>query len=429
MRIVVLVVCLLAAAASSPALTLKEAVETAARQNPDILLARYRAAELRAQADLVRTGYLPQLAARSTASYQTTNLQGIGINFPGVPSRIPAYRVFDARPVLTQQVLDLSLLAQIRAARERERAAVEEIAALKERTLFAVAQLYLQALQADSRAQAVDARRKTASSVLDQVKDKESAGSASKLDIARATQEAERERTMLAGARREAAVLRTLLAQAIGLEDSTADSLEAVDLTAAALLTEEEAWKQARATRAEFRALDAQMRAAAQDKKAADREYAPKVGFQGDYGVLGSSPANAVSTYNVGGTVTVPIWTSGRIAAQSRAAQEKLRQVEAERRRTEIAVRQEVRQGLIERDAAEQTRTAAAASVRAAKETLELARLRFEAGLATNLDVTVALGNLAEAEDAEIRARYDALLARARLAQARGNINLLWEEN
>ncbi len=279
MRILVLVVCLLAAAASSPALTLKEAVETAARQNPDLLLARYRAAELKAQADLVRTGYLPQLAARAAASYQTTNLQGIGINFPGVPSRIPAYRVFDARPVLTQQVLDLSLLAQIRAARERERAAVEEIAALKERTLFAVAQLYLQALQADSRAQAVEARLKTASSVLDQVKDKESAGSASKLDIARATQEAERERTLLAGARREAAVLRTLLAQAIGLEDSKADSLEAVDLTAASLITEEEAWKQARAARAEFRALDAQTRAAAQAKKAADRQQPGECGI------------------------------------------------------------------------------------------------------------------------------------------------------
>jgi outer membrane protein TolC len=62
------------------------------------------------------------------------------------------------------------------------------------------------------------------------------------------------------------------------------------------------------------------------------------------------------------------------------------------------------------------------AVVGSAKEALELARLRYGAGLTTNLDVVTAQGNLSEAEEEEIHARYDMLLARARLAQARGSV-------
>ncbi len=134
----------------------------------------------------VKAGYGPQLSLVIGGAYQTTNLQGIGVIFPGFPSRVGPYRTFNARPVLTQTVLDLSLLEEIRASRERIREVKEEAEVTKEATIFAVLQLYLQALEAESRVSAAQARLRTAEGVLVQTMDREQAGAASRLDIERA---------------------------------------------------------------------------------------------------------------------------------------------------------------------------------------------------------------------------------------------------
>jgi outer membrane protein len=86
-------------------------------------------------------------------------------------------------------------------------------------------------------------------------------------------------------------------------------------------------------------------------------------------------------------------------------------------------VRREMEQSIVEREAARESLVAAQAARAAARESLELARLRYEAGLAASLDIVTAQGLLAEAEDFEIRTRYEYLLATARLARARGDVN------
>ena len=53
-------------------------------------------------------------------TYQTINLQNIGLIIPGMNSRVGPFRTFDARPTVMQNVLDLSLLSRIRAARTTE---------------------------------------------------------------------------------------------------------------------------------------------------------------------------------------------------------------------------------------------------------------------------------------------------------------------
>ena len=58
---------------------------------------------------------------------------------------------------------------------------------------------------------------------------------------------------------------------------------------------------------------------------------------------------------------------------------------------------------------------------------LELSRMRFGAGLTTSVDVATAQGALAEAEDAEIRTRYEWYAAEARLARAEGDVYWFFE--
>lgn len=418
-----------AAAAQVPArLSLREAVDAAARLNPDVAAAQLSALESQANREAIRSAYWPQLQLAAGSAYQTNNLAGIGISFPGVPSRIGPFRTFNARPVLSQTVVDLSLLASIRAARFAVEQQRYEAEAVREGIQLAVLQLYLQALQADSRLAAAQARLETAEAVLRQALDFEQTGAGSRLDVARAAQRCEEERTVVIGARRDSRTLRILLLETIGL--SPAPDVELEPLTAFAETASAErngVVVEAYAVRPELRALEAAERAARQQEKRAAAERLPKFGFQADFGLLGQGPQRSVSTYAIAGTMTIPLWTGGRIAAGRKAARARRQQIEASLRKTRLGVQRETEQALTERDAARDSLTAARAAAAAARQSLELARLRYEAGLATSLDVITAQGLLAQAEDLEIRTRYDYLLATARLARARGDVNAFFD--
>jgi outer membrane protein TolC len=405
--------------AAQTRLSLREALDQAAKLSPDVQSAQLRYLESQAAVDETKAAYQPQLTATVAAQYQTSNLQGIGLIFPGFPSRVGPYRVFDARPRLTQTVLDLSLISGIRASRERAGQFKQEALVTRESTLLAVLQVYLQALQAESRVTAADARLKTAEAVLEQTRDLESSGAASKLDIARAEQQTETERFARINAQKDRDVLVTLLLRTIGMEQTAGDANANVSLVAPMIAPQPPSQS---AERAEVGAANARIRAAELEKQRAERERLPKIQAFGDYGVLGTGPEQSLSTYAVGGAISVPLWTGRRIESQIAEAKARIGQAEQELRRVKLQIDQEVKQARVEMDATRQAITAAEKSAAAARTSVELARLRFSAGLATNIDTIVAQGTEAQAEEQEIQARYDHLLARAKLARAQGDV-------
>jgi outer membrane protein len=269
---------------------------------------------------------------------------------------------------------------------------------------------------------AADARVKTAETLLQQAQDLERDGAASKLDIARAEQQLESDRGARINAQKDHDVLVTSLLEVIGIEPGPDPVvLEAPALTEATPAAET-ALSTALSQRAEVRVAEAQARVATQERAAAARERLPKLEAFGDYGVLGQGPDHSVSTYSAGAQVSFPLWTGRRIESRIAEATARIGLAEQELRRAKLQIAREVRQAQIELDAARQATSAAEKAATAARTSLELARLRFVAGLATNIDTVVAQGTLAEAEDGEIRARYEQQLARARLARAQGNV-------
>lgn len=425
MRIATGYVCLLAlasitASAQTTTLTLRQAVDQIDKLNPDLALARLRVIESEAQAAVVQSGYLPQANLLVQGAYQTNNLQGIGLVFPGFPSRLGPYRTFNARPQITQTILDLSLLSQIRAARAQKGMAELEVRVAREDLTIAVVQLYLQALQADSRISASAARLRTAGAILRQVADKEQTGTASKLDLARATEQLENERGIQIAAERDARVLRTMLLKAIGLEQ-TAGAI-ALEKPAFTLPLEEEVAQSAATRRPELAVLQARAGMASLERKAAGQQRLPRLTGFGDYGVLGAGPDSSLSTYTIGATLTIPLWTGRRIESQIRAAAVREDQVKQQIRRTALQIQQEVRQASVELQSALDALRASTRAARASKDILELATLRYQSGLATSVDTQVAQSAFASAEDQRIRNEYEVLLAQAKLAKSGGAI-------
>lgn len=402
-----LVVCLHAAAQP---LTLETALELADKQNPTVQAARLRSLEREAQAASAKAAYLPQANLFIGGAYQTNNLQGIGLAFPGFPDRLGPYRTFNARPVVTQKVLDFSLVSAIRASRAETAAAKFDADQAREDAQAAVVALFLQTFQAQSRLTAARARLAVADALLTQTADREKAGASSQLDLARNRQRRDAERAALILAEQDLAVLRPALSELLGAP-ITGDLAEP-KLTA----------NIAPGHRADIRAAEERVKAADQELARQRRERWPKLTAQGDYGLLGAGPDRALSTYTVAATLTVPLWTSGRLEADQRAASHRANQARQEQKRLELQVTRLAEQAQIQWES--QTKAAAAArdSATAARQVLDLARLRYESGLATAVDTVTAQGALAEAEDMEIRARYEASLALARLAFARGNV-------
>lgn len=413
-----------AAAQDSPKLSLRQTLELAEKKSPDMQLALLRQVEARARSLVARSAYQPQLGVAVGNTYQTSNMEGLGLLIPGVPSRLGPYRVFNARPQLTAPVFDLELLSGIHAARERVVESKYDAETTRQATLLAVLELDINLFQAESRIAAAAARLRTAQAVYQQAEESEAAGSASKLDLARTGQQAFAERANLIQATRDRDVVRAMLLETIGLEQNAEIQIEAPELARfeERLRPVEVIRNGAFEERSELNALEARRRAAQFDREGAQRERLPKFAFSGDYGVLGQGPERSLSTYTLGGSLTIPLFTGGRIRGNIDAAQSKVAQAEAELRKARLQVSEEVERAALESDASRETLSAASSATEEARKALALSRLRFRAGIATSVDVATAESALAQSEDFEIRTRYDWYLAEARLARAEGNV-------
>lgn len=430
LTLTILFVCLLAgqnapaSQTASQVLTLREAVEQALAQNPDVQIANLSRVEAEAGYQQARSQLLPQLSASAIQRRQTSNLQGIGLVFPGFPDRIGPFNAFDARPQLSQTVLDFGAWQSVRAAKERIAQAGAGEEATRQATALSVISFYLQALELESRIAASASRIASAEAVKKQVKAGYEAGTASKLDYSRALLQRQSEVASLKRLEGSLAVTKQALLRLLGRRENTAlllaDRLESV---AAGAETLEAMEQQAMAGNPELTALRHAVSAARAETRRARLQRLPRVSFVADYGVNGRTPSASLSTYQIAGVAEIPLFTSGRIRGEIKAADARLRSAEEVLRRAELRVLSEARGSFEEWLAAKDGAEAAQAAVAAARENLDLSRARYEAGVADSVSVLQAQASLADLENLEIGTLVNRELARARLLFAAGDVN------
>jgi outer membrane protein TolC len=148
---------------------------------------------------------------------------------------------------------------------------------------------------------------------------------------------------------------------------------------------------EAEQTRREVRVAEEQVNVSSLERKAVQAELLPSLEFVGDYGVSGITPTNtALPTRRAAIQLNVPIFDGGLTQGRLTVATSRQRQAELELGSVRGQVEEDVRLALSTvRTAAAQVR-AADESVRLAERELEMARDRFRAGVADNLEVTTA---------------------------------------
>jgi len=408
-------------------LSLRQAIDVALKQSPQIQIAKLRALQAQSSVKAVRSGLFPQLSLDASSGYENLNLKALGFTAPGLPEST-GLQQFDLRPTLNQTIYDPGLRKALLVSRERAEESRWNAVSVQESILLAVTEFYLEALDYGARIEAGAARLRSAEAWLEQVRRFIDAGTANRLDQSRAGIQVDNERRALIEFRSGLAIKKLLLTNLLGLPAETELELtESFTPPRQGAVSVDVTVSKALEGRPEMRAAQARLRAAIADKQRAQSGRYPVVGLATDFGRMGNAVWSNRFTYTVRGTLWLPILQGGRVEAEISASDAVVRQINEEIRSIKLQIELEVHTALIERNAAEEAYEWAANAATLAQKSLELATDRFEAGLASNIEVVNAQEVLASAQSAAIRCVFDYHIARARLAKAQGNIGDLFE--
>ncbi len=404
-------------------LTLPDAVARALRANLGLLLSQERVHESESQRSLARSELLPNVVGRVSEVRQEVNLAafgftGAGFNFGPI---VGPFNVFDARIAVTQSVFDRSRLLGFRASDAGLRAEQETGKDTRELVTMAIASLYVQAASARDRIASTHEQVTTAETLYKLAVDLRAAGVVAGLDVTRAEVQLKAQQSREVSAQSDFEKLKLQLGRAIGLPiGQSFDIVDPVPHRTQPAPTLEAAMTQATSSRADFRAAQLRMQQAEAEEEAARSERIPAVGVNADYGAIGASAGSAQSTFSVAAAVRVPVFEGGRQQAHVVRAQAQLAERRAEWADYKGRLDYEVRAALLDLRTAEQQLALADAGVDLATRELQLARDRFSAGVASNIEVVRAQDAIAVATEQQLASVTAYNVARVALAGALG---------
>ena len=370
---------------------------------------------------------LPNLTSYALLTEQQVDLAAFGFKFqspiPGfsIPTVVGPFHYFDVRAQLTQSIVNITALRNLRASEQEVRATKYSAQDARDLVVLAVTGGYLSIIAASARIDSARAQVASAQALYQQAVDRHNAGVAARIDVTRSQVELQTQQQRLISQETDYAKLKIQLARVIGLpagqEISLTDSLPYAPLTD---ITLDQALTRAYATRADLKAAQAQAQAAELAKRAAQAQRYPAVTLEGDYGLIGTSPVNSHGTFAVTGSAHFPIWQGGRIRAEVEEADAALQQRRAEYEDLRGRVDADLRQAFLDLTAAASQVGVAQSNRDLAQETLAQSRDRFAAGVADTVEVVQAQEQVAGAEQDYISSLYAHNLAKASLARAMG---------
>jgi outer membrane protein TolC len=407
------------------ALTLPDAIQRGLDHNLGVLTLEQEVSRASGSRWRSLSGLLPDVSAQAGETRQTTNLAAFGFDasvFPGIPPVIGPFDVFDARVFVSQPLVDLSAIDDVRRSGHELDAAKLESRNARDLVVQVVTDLYLQAAAASRRIDAVRSQVTTADSLLQLANQQHDAGVVPGIDVLRAQVQLRAQRQRLIAVQNDFAKAKLQLARAIGIPSAQPIDVGGTDVVVPRpALTLDQALQRAAASRTDYQASLARLHAAEADHRAAEEEALPTLHLNADIGAIGGSPGDARRTYSVAGTVQVPVFDAGQRQARLAETEATLRVRQAEAADFAERIASEVRTAFLDADAAEQQLAVTREQVDLANQELAQAKTRFAAGVASNLEVIQAQNEVATATESEIASEYAFNAAKAALARTLGS--------
>jgi outer membrane protein len=411
-------------------LTLREAVQTALKQNPQVLLANLNVATSQQDSLEARSALLPQAGIEVFEERERFNLAAfIGTNFPGFSHHAGPFSVFQAGGSVKMPVFDLTLWRRWQASRQGIRGSEAQESTVREQIVLLIVSQYLGSLRASADVKAAHSRVELAQALYDQASDLQKHGVGTGLDTLRANVQLQNETQRLIAAETELKTSHYGLVRLLNLEPHQAVELaDEMSFFQTPELSVNQSLENAWQSRPEMKALNAREGALQLSRQAASASRFPTISGSLAWSEQGLTPGSSIPAYQYQATLDVPVYTGGRIKAEITKADLELRKVAQDRMELTNQIALQVKSAIALLESARHEVDVANQGVKLAQEEVTQARDRFQAGVANNIEVVTAQDELARANDNQIAALYRYNQSRADLAQAVGQIEQLYSK-
>ena len=259
------------------------------------------------------------------------------------------------------------------------------------------------------------------------------AGSKPRFDVTRAEVEVNNAKLGLINAKNSVRIRTIALNNAMGIDPGKKTEIDdALPPATEALPMLEQAQQEALKNRPEMQKSEADIEAARSRFKAEESNYFPTISASGAYNwatgtqdmgqIPGVGPlkGDIQNSWNAGVTLTLPLFQGGLTRGRVSEARANLIALEAQRDAMKQSILLEVNQSYADMESAKVRIEVMESSLQKARENLEIAQGRYEAGVGPYIEVTDAQLAAVNAETDHIQALYDYYLAIARLLKATG---------
>ncbi|MBP8980511.1 MAG: TolC family protein [Syntrophobacterales bacterium] len=399
-------------------LTLERCIAIAIGNQPEILQYLYTTRANEADLGKAKAGYYPQLDAKST--FTDYNLaKKTDDPYPPI-NTLYGYKYGDNNLTLTQKIYDFGkredTVAVARLNVDSSRLDMEnKITAVVNNVKNAYYQVLKAKLSRDIELEVREQYRKQ----LEQAKLFFAAGKKPKYDVTNAEVYLSGAELRVIDGENELSKAWVALSGAMGYDGPANYTVKELHTLDKLQITEQEALEQAYRNRQDLRSLVVQKEAAERSVSLARKEYFPSLDANAGYEFAGSQTPLAQG-WTVGAGLTWNLFQGFATQQSVRKALANLKIVEAKIAANRLQIRQEVQTALLNMKKAEESIGNAQLQVRQATENLELVNLRYQSGLATSLEVTVATVNFSQAKQTRVNAYYNYVTARANLERAMG---------
>jgi outer membrane protein TolC len=406
-------------------LSLRDAIDRGLKQNLGVLLSHSDIRSAQGQRWEQLSALLPHVTATPYVAESKVNIDELGFsglaNIFHLSPSIGPFSYFDARANVTQTLFDWKSINATRAASQSVKSAGYTFKDARDLVVLAVGYTYLQAIADEARIETAEAQVKTAQAVYDQAADQVNAGTSPDIDGLRARVEMQTRQQQLIQAKNNFAIQKLTVARVIGLapgqefeftDKSLYEPLEGV--------TVDEALKRAYATRSDYQAAMADVRAAEFSRKAAVAGYFPSLSLNADYGLGGAHPSDATTVADVRGTLTIPIFEGGSVRGDVMQADARLEQSRERLENLRGQIDSDVRVALLNLQSSADLVNVARSNIDLAEQTLTQSRDRFSAGVADTVEVVQSQEAVASAHEQYISSLYNYNYAKISLVRALG---------
>ena len=399
-------------------LTLRSCIDLAIKNQPTIIAAQENVNAGQGRITQATSPYLPQVTA-STGYAETHALGGaLGDSIS---------KSYTTTLSVNQMIYDFGRSGNtLDAARLGTRSAERDTDRVVNEVILNVKQSYYALLAAGKLMLVAQKTLEQAESHLRQAEAFFRVGSKPRFDVTRAEVEVNSAKLGLINAKNSVRLRTIGLFNAMGIDPEKEIEIDDILSAPAVIPPMEQALAESVRTRPEMLKTEADIEAARAKVKAEESNYLPTLSANGAYNwahgtaEMGTFKGDILNSWNAGVMLSVPLFEGGLTKGKVREAKANLRAVEAQGDTFRQAIIIELNQAYADIESATSRIAVSEISLKKARENLELAQGRYEAGVGPYIEVTDAQVASVTTETDHVQALYDYQLAIARLYKAMG---------